>query len=137
MVKHYLKIALRSIAKQQVLAFINVAGLSIGFAFFILFLLYAVNEFSFDRFHKNASNIYRVYRHIEAMQSDPVQEDIYLPMPLGPALKQEVPDVQDFVRIQEASDESYVKFDDKIDRIRVSFADPQFFRMFSFKLKSG
>jgi putative ABC transport system permease protein len=137
MIKHYLKIAFRNLARQKALTAINIAGLSIGLACFSLFLLYAVNEFSFDRFNKNAKNIYRVYRWTEAMQGDPASGDVYLPMPLGPALKQEMPDVQDFVRLQEAWGESYVKFGDKIDRLEVSFADAQIFSMFSFKLKSG
>jgi putative ABC transport system permease protein len=137
MIKHYFKIALRNFAKQKGLAFINVFGLSVGLACFTLFLLFAVNEFSFDRFHKNAKNIYRVYRWTEAMQGDPAGGDVYLPMPLGPALKQDLPDVQNFVRLQEAWRESYIKIGDKIDRIRVSFADPQIFSMFSFKLKWG
>ena len=59
MIKHYLKIAFRNLVKQKGLAFINIAGLSIGLACFSLFLLYAINEFSFDRFHKNAKNIHR------------------------------------------------------------------------------
>ena len=137
MLKHYFKIALRNLRRQKGLAFINILGLSVGLACFSLFLLYSVNEFSFDRFHKNAKNIYRVYRWTEAMQGDPASGDIYLPMPLAPALKQDLPDVQNYVRLQEAWGESYVKFDDKIDRIRVSFADPQIFSMFSFKLRSG
>lgn len=137
MIKHYFKIALRNIGRQKILSFINIAGLSIGLACFSLFLLYTLNEFSFDRFHKNGKNIYRVYRWVEAMETDPARADIYLPMPLGPALKQDIPDVEDFVRIQEPGGESYVKFDNKINRIKVSFADPQFFEMFSFDLKSG
>ena len=57
MIKHYFKIAFRNLAKQKVLSGINILGLSIGLACFILFLLYAVNEFTFDRFHKNADNV--------------------------------------------------------------------------------
>src|SRR6185436_8680127 len=97
----------------------------------------AVNEFSFDRFHKNANNIYRVYRWTEAMEGEPARADIYLPMPLGPALKQDISDVENFVRIQEPWGESYIKYGNKIDRLKVSFADPQFFSMFSFRLRSG
>ena len=52
MIKHYFKIALRNLGRQKILSFINVLGLSIGLGCFALFLLYAVNEFNFDRFHK-------------------------------------------------------------------------------------
>ena len=61
MIKHYFKVAIRNLARRKVLALINVLGLSIGLACFTLFLLYAVHEFSYDRVHKNANNIYRVY----------------------------------------------------------------------------
>ncbi len=61
MIKHYLKIAWRNLQRQKILTLINISGLSIGLACFSLFLLYSVNEFSFDRFHVNAKNIYRVY----------------------------------------------------------------------------
>lgn len=137
MIKHYFKIALRNLRRQKVLTFINILGLSVGLACFSLFLLYSVNEFSFDRFHKNAKNIYRVYRWIEAIQGEPASGDVYLPMPLAPAMKQDLPDVENYVRFQEASGDSYVKIGDGIDRIKVSFADPQVFSMFSFKLSSG
>lgn len=137
MLKHYFKIAFRNLRRQKGLAFINILGLSVGLACFSLFLLYAVNEFSFDRFHANAKNIYRVYRWTEAMQGDPASGDVYLPMPLAPAMKQDLPDVQNYVRLQESWHESYIKIGDKIDRLRVYFADPQIFSMFSFKLKSG
>jgi putative ABC transport system permease protein len=49
MIKHYLQIALRNLSRQKGLAFINVFGLSVGLACFTLFLLFAINEFSFDR----------------------------------------------------------------------------------------
>src|SRR5215217_2512996 len=137
MLKSYFKIALRNLGRQKGLTLINILGLSVGLACFTLFLLYAVNEFTFDSFHKNAKNIYRVYRWTEAMQGEPAAGDVYLPMPLAPAMKQDLPDVQNYVRLQEAWGESYVKFENKTDRIKLSFADPQIFSMFSFKIKSG
>lgn len=137
MIKHYIKIALRNLGRQKGLAFINILGLSLGLACFTLFLLYAVNEFNYDRFHKNGDNIYRVYRWTEAMQGDPAEGDVYLPMPLGPAMKQDLPDVENFVRFQESWGENYVRADNTISSNRVSFADPQVFSVFSFKLKYG
>jgi putative ABC transport system permease protein len=137
MIKHYFKIAFRSLAKQKALTFINISGLSIGLACFILFLLYAVNEFSFDRFHAKADNIYRVYRWSEAMGGEDASGDVYMPAPLGPAMKQDIPDVVDFVRIQDGWANNFVKVDDKILRGIVSFADPSFFTMFSFEFVYG
>jgi putative ABC transport system permease protein len=83
MIKNYLKIALRNLINQKGLAFINIFGLSVGIACFGLFMLYSVNEFSFDRFHKNGDNIYRVYQWSEAIGEEAAGGKAYHPMPLG------------------------------------------------------
>jgi putative ABC transport system permease protein len=137
MIKQYFKIAIRNLLKQKGLAAINILGLSIGIACFSLFLLFAVNEFSFDRFHKNGDHIYRLYRFSEAMADQPAEADIYMPMPLGPAMKNDLADVVDFVRFYEGWREDFIKLDNRIDRVELSFADPHFFSMFSFHLKRG
>jgi len=137
MFKNYFKIAIRNLAKQKTLAFINVFGLSVGIACFSLFMLYAVNEFSFDSFHKNGDNIYRVYLWHEAKGDEQAQGGSYQPMPLAPALKQDLPDVENYVRFREGWGQSFIKADNKVSRGEISFADPSFFSVFSFKLKSG
>ena len=83
--KELLKVAWRNLANQKVLTFINVLGLSVGIACFILFLLYAVNELSFDRFHKNEKNIYRVYESRKSLNGS-LEKSVSTAMPLGPAL---------------------------------------------------
>ncbi len=137
MLRNYLKIALRNLARQKALTFINVFGLSVGLACFTLFMLYAVNEFNFDRFHKSADRIFRVYRWSEAMMGDDAEGDTYLPMPLGPAMKQDFADVENFVRFREAWGEDFILANDNVSRIGVTFADPQVFEIFSFQLKRG
>lgn len=137
MVKHYFKIALRNLGRQKILSFINVLGLSIGLACFALFLLYAVNEFNFDRFHKKADNIYRVYRWSDAMEGREAGGDVYMPSPLGPALKNDLPGIVDYVRIREPWGESFIKAGGDTRRMQVSFADPSFFSVFSFPLLYG
>jgi putative ABC transport system permease protein len=137
MLKNYLKVAFRNLARQKGLSFINVFGLSVGLACFTLFLLYAVNEFNFDGFHKNAKNIYRVYIHINPLHDEEARSSSYLPIPLGPAMKQDFPEVENFVRVKDAWEESFVKADNKVTRAKLSVADPQFFSVFSFKLLYG
>ena len=86
MIKNYFKIAIRNLFKQKGLSLINIFGLSIGLACFSLFLLYAVHEFSFDRFHENSDDIYRIYRWTEDMDGEGTEGDPHLPMPLGPRI---------------------------------------------------
>lgn len=137
MIKNYFKIALRNLSRQKVVASINILGLSIGIACFTLFLLYAVNEFSFDRFHPDSKNIYRVYRWTEAMNGEPAQGDVYMPMPLGPAMKQELPGVKNYVRMRDGWDGSFIKINNNVQRLKISYADPQIFSMFNFPFRSG
>src|SRR5215510_5873498 len=116
MIKHYFKIAVRNLGRQKVLSFINIAGLSIGLACFALFLLYAVNEFGFDRFHKNAGNIYRMYRWVEPVRGEEARGTSYMAIPLGPALKQDFPEVENYVRVRDSWDEKFVRIDNKVIR---------------------
>ena len=60
MLKNYFKIAWRNLMKNKIFSFINIFGLTMGIASFLLIALYIFDEFSFDRFHKNANDIYRV-----------------------------------------------------------------------------
>jgi len=137
MIKHYFKIAVRNLGRQKILSFINISGLSIGLACFSLFLLYSVNEFSFDRFNKNADNIYRVYRWSDAMSGEEASGDVYMPSPLGPAMKADLPDVKEYVRINDGWRESFVKVDGNVRGGRVSYTDPSIFSVFSFPLIYG
>lgn len=137
MIKHYFKIALRNLGRQKFLSFINISGLSIGLACFSLFLLYSVNEFNFDRFHADANNIYRVYRWSESLNGQESSGDVYMPSPLGPALKADLPEVKNYVRFQEGWGESFIKADGKVLRAEMSYADPSVFSVFTFPLKYG
>ncbi len=119
MFNNYLKIALRNLARQKMLTFINVFGLSAGLACFTLFLLYAGTEFSFDRLHEKAKRIFRVYRWTEAMKGDDAEGDPYLPMPLGPAIKHDFADVETFVRFREAWGEDFIRANNSVSRIGV------------------
>jgi putative ABC transport system permease protein len=134
MIRHYLKIAWRNLQRQKVLTLINISGLSIGLACFSLFLLYAVNEFSYDRFHAKAENIYRVYDWWD--YSDRQGSEPSSAMPLGPAMKQDFPDVKDFVRIG-AGGNKMVRIGNSVQQINMTFADPQIFSVFTFPLISG
>src|SRR6516164_4045684 len=102
MFKNYLLVAWRNFVKQRVLSLINVFGLSIGIACFSLFLLYALNEFSFDSFHYNSKDLYRAYSdntiYHKHLIVDPSNGNLFTPMPLGPAMKQDLPGVVAYTR---------------------------------------
>jgi putative ABC transport system permease protein len=137
MISSYVKVALRSMARHKTLSAINILGLSVGIACFTLFMLNAVNEFSFDRQHANADRLFRVYRWTEALQGGGGEADSSLPMPLGPALKNDLAEVEEFVRFQNAWVEDFVRASGPVTRMGVTYADPRVFDVFSFPLKYG
>src|SRR6478752_8720883 len=137
MFKNYFKIAFRNLQQQKTLTFINISGLSIGMACFSLFLLYAVNEFSYDRFNVNAAHIYRVVEWVEGAPNRDPGGEAYGGTPAGPALKQDFPDVDKYARIQSGFDENFVRVGNSITRSAISFADADLFRMFTFKFLHG
>ncbi|MFV1884762.1 MAG: ABC transporter permease [Balneola sp.] len=62
MFKNYLKIAYRSILKNKSYSFINISGLAVGLASFLLIGIYISHELSYDTFHKDSDRIYRIIR---------------------------------------------------------------------------
>ena len=62
MFKNYFKIAIRNLLRQKSHSFINIAGLVVGFVAFLLIFLVIRYGQSFDNFHTDKNNIYRVVR---------------------------------------------------------------------------
>ena len=61
MFKNYFKIALRNLSKHKGDTAINLVGLCVAFTASLLLFLSVFYEFSFDKFHTNANNIYHLY----------------------------------------------------------------------------
>lgn len=142
MLRSYLKIAFRNLQKQKGFAFINVAGLAVGIACFSLLILFVTNERSFDRFHKNAPNIYRLYTEWAPIFSErePTQfTDFGGPtdQPIGEAMRQDIPDVENTARLELPWGESLVRAGSKVMRAEVGFAEGSLFEIFDFPLKYG
>jgi putative ABC transport system permease protein len=143
MFKSYLKIAIRNLQKQKGFAFVNIFGLAAGIACFSLLILFVTNELSFDRFHRNAANIYRLYTVWDPSLMDAGNTMLYTDysnfanQPIGTAMKQDLPDVEDVVRLRLPWGESLVRSENKVIRAEVGFTDGSLFSVFDFPLKSG
>ena len=135
MFKNYLKISLRTIKRHKSYSFINIAGLSVGMTCCILIFLWVHYEFSFDRFHENFDNIYRVISETETSQQTSLIPRT--PNPLGPYLKENFPEVVNFIRYQ-SFDGWLVKCNDKkFTNDIIGVADPQILEMFTFTFIKG
>jgi putative ABC transport system permease protein len=136
MLKNYLKIVLRKMRSQKVYTLINVSGLAIGMAAATFILLWVRDERSYDRFHKNADRIYRVYQVFH--YGDYHLEQAQTPAALAPRLKDESPDVELATRVRGYRDEQIVKVENrKFNERGLGIADEYFFQLFSFPLLAG
>ncbi len=137
MFKNYLKTAIRNLRHNKVYSFINIAGLSIGLACAMLIILYVKDEVSYDRFHKNASQIYLVVvkGHFSRGPNNFVNYMSVSGYLQGPKFKAAIPEIQGFVRFQ--GNHIDVKNGTNITSQHVSYVDSNFFSIFSFPLLQG
>jgi len=132
MFRNYIKVAFRHIRRRKVYSFINILGLTIGMACFILIGLWVKDELSFDRFHQKKDRIYRVLNRLQDGRAG-----FNITYALGPALKAEYPEVEEACRVCLWYG-SHVKYRDKIYAERnIYLADPSFFKIFSFPFIKG
>ena len=133
MFKNYLKIAFRNLIKHKRYSLINILGLGIGLACFILIMLWVQDELSYDRFHKNSDNIYVVIRH------DHEKSDAATSRLLASALKTALPEVVNAASFTPLPDpfKVYIKFQNKSFEENIAITEPQFFELFSFGFKLG
>lgn len=139
MLKNYLKIAFRNILKSRVHAAINITGLAVGLASVLLISLFIIDELSYDQFHEDADDIYRI-----AWWSDDPQTRT--PHPMAQGLVAEFPQVETAVSLsplwgpgltkQRFSVRNLEK-DITYDETELLSVDSTFFDVFSFNLVKG
>ncbi len=136
MLKNYMKTALRNIRKNKVYTVINVLGLTIGLAFFVLIGLYVRSELGYDRFHENRDRIYRV-EQVLAHESG-TETTAGCPTPLSGVLPAEIPEVESVTRVLNFGNSTFTMADGrKFVGTRTFVVDPEFLGMFSFGLVKG
>jgi ABC-type antimicrobial peptide transport system permease subunit len=132
MFKTYFKLAYRNILKDKAYSIINIAGLAIGLASSILILLWVQNELSYDKFHKNAGQIYRV--SVDFGDS----KTIGTPAGMPAALTAEMPVIKNTVRLYYAWSTILMETGNrKFEEKHAWYADPSFLDMFSYPLVEG
>jgi putative ABC transport system permease protein len=114
---------------------LNIAGLAIGLTSFLFITLYVINELSYDRFHKNYENIYRV--KVIGRMSGGVIDQAITAAPMAQAMLKDYPEVLVATRVR-GMGAWLIRFGDKrYNEDGILFADSNFFDVFDFKLLRG
>lgn len=136
MLKNYLKITLRNLLRHKGYSVINILGLTIGIACCLLILLYIYDELSYDSFHENADRIYRINSDLKFGEMElhiPLCSDM-----MGPILKQDYPQVEEFTRVYSFIGDKFIKKDNAFtNENKIAYVDSTFFKVFELPVVSG
>ena len=127
MLKSYLLIALRNLRKNGVYSALNIGGLAVGIAAFVLIALYVRFELSYDRSNPDADRVYRVIREGRA----------FTPSPLGPALKEKIPEIAAVSRIIRTPNTTISRDASQFLENDFYWADPGIFAVFPLTFVAG
>ncbi len=138
MLLHFFRTAIRYLIKRKTYSVINVAGLAIGIASFILIMIYVMDELGYDRYHERADDIYRI---AQLYDFEGVGENsASLPFPVAFTLKNEYPGLVDNIcRVFNfQAPRSLVEYEEqKFNERRFFFADSTFFEIFKHQFVQG
>jgi putative ABC transport system permease protein len=130
MLKNYFQIAWRNLKKNKIYSFLNIAGMSIGLASFLMIALYITDELSYDRFNEKSDRIYRINSDIKLGGGElhmPVTSDM-----MGQLLIKDYPEIEQFTRIYNSNGSKLIKKDNVfIIEEHVAHVDSTFFNVFT------
>ncbi len=129
MIKNYFKTAIRNLIKHKGYSFINITGLALGISCCLLIILYVKDELTFDRFHKNVENIYRMQSALTMNDNKQVFNAVGLPT--GPTMLDEMPEVVNQTRFRFSALELRIG-DKEYDEGSAFYAEPEFLEIFNF-----
>ncbi|HEX8531473.1 MAG TPA: ABC transporter permease, partial [Cytophagales bacterium] len=136
MLKNYLTIALRNLTRHKGYTFINVLGLTVGLACFLLIALYVKDELSYDRHHAHADRIYRVTRDWVGKDGTVSLHLGHVAPPFGPLLKRDFGEIEQVVRLLETS--PTVRYgENTFNEQNVFFAEDNLFKVFTIPVTRG
>ncbi|WP_036156987.1 FtsX-like permease family protein [Maribacter forsetii] len=133
MFKNYIKVAYRNLLKNKVFTAANIVGLTLAFAVALLLTMTALFELSYDQFHENKDSVYQVYYTNQIPKGSDISTAN--PVPFAPALKEEVPGVQQISRA--LSENALVSYGDNDFNLDAEFVDADYFSIFSFPTLLG
>lgn len=133
MFKNYFKIAVRNLLKYKMFSFINISGLAVGMACCIVIFLFVQYELSYDKYHKNAKEIYRITN--EQIGATTVNTTYFSSGWMAPNLINDFPGILDAVRIYYYR--GTINHDNKRFSELFSFVDNSFLDIFTFPLVKG
>jgi putative ABC transport system permease protein len=136
MLGSYSRIAIRHLLRFKGHSFIKIFGLSLGIAACLFVYLFVADELSFDRFHENGSELFRLVQiQYDKNSGKETGFEQFMPTPVGPELVQAIPEIISQTRF--VSGQGAVRRGDNVFSETLTMVDPSFLEMFTFPLVAG
>lgn len=135
MFKNLFKIALRNIFKDKVYSSINILGLTIGITCSMFLFMYILDELSYDRYHTNANNIYRIVSNIK--EPDNSFTWAVAQVPMAQELRNNYPEVKNAVRFYGTGRTLYKNGEKQFNEEQFFLTDSTVFDMFTYEFIAG
>ena len=133
MINSCLKLAFRNLIRNKLTSLVNIVGLSLAIGSCIFTFLVFNRHFTLDAFHENADKIFIIENSIPVEGENQIWGNS--PVPLGPALQEDFPQIECYIRINKQW--ITVRSGDNLFHETVHFVDENFLEMFTFPLKYG
>ena len=137
MLANYLTTALRHLWRERGYAAINLFGLAVGLALCLLVIQLAGYQLSVGDFHEKKDQLYRILKHQEPEGPRDARISSSVPLPLGPTLKEQVPEVEETVRFRWDFPRPFRVGDNSGIYVTARWADSSVFEVFSLPLLRG
>lgn len=134
MLRHYLKMAARSLVRHKLYSFINVVGLSIALACATLILLFVRDQLSYDNWIPDTQNLYRL-QVIWYAPGGRLLAVALSPFPVLNAMKAEIPGVQAVTHV--VPEQMTIKAGDRQFLQTITVVDPNLLQVIKLPLVSG
>lgn len=137
MFKNYLKIAWRNLWNNKFYSLINIVGIAVAITCLLFGIMYWDDEHSFDDFHANNPNLYRITTNMVEHKGAIAKTLGGTGQVQGRAFKEAIPEIKEYTRIWGGEIYYDVSTDDKTLTSNILFVDPNFFDVFTFPLLHG
>src|SRR5688572_11626970 len=133
----YLKTSLRHILRSKLYASINIIGLASGITAMLLAILFWRDEVSFDRFHKQIPNLYRITTTLKETKEGKKETIGGTGQVQVPAFKAAVPEVKSYTRVMGGDIYTDVIVQNKTLKLMPLYVDSNFLQVFTFPVLRG
>jgi putative ABC transport system permease protein len=137
MLVSYFRMSFRTIRRNQMYSVLNIFGLALGMAAFLFIVQYVTFEKSYDKFHINYKDLYRITYSYAHFKNNELTHSAMVPPRVAPFMKEMMPEVRAFARVRPFPGLVISYNSIKFRQDKVLMVDPEFLKIFTFPLISG